>query len=286
MSVRDLLLVHCVTPGQGKQAGHALSKASWEMLVQEPWPQVSPDAFWKHWWWSLEICISIQHRPGSQGNSLNFSKSHTSGSHPHPSSQWTWLGLGTSRASACSVRHSAAASQLYKASTVVTLAPAETLPLFFHFELKIKTRVLKTKPFKPIGPCKASPLPTLHVHLIPSFPALSELQANLQVQKASPRHGLWCPPFPLWESPWCPTPARSPISASKFRGWQTTDWEPNSACCLFQKRTFYWNTVTPIYWCMSVMTFIYNSKAVKSKFLPSGPVYKRSFSNFDLVSIC
>lgn len=85
------------------------------------------------------------------------------------------LGLGTSRASVCSVRHLAAASHLYKASTMVTLAPAETLQL-----LRIKTRVLNTKPSTPTGPYKAWPLPTLQ--LIPSFPAFSLLQAKLSVQ--------------------------------------------------------------------------------------------------------
>ena len=60
---------------------------------------------------------------------------------------------------------------------MVTLAPAETLQL-----LRIKTRVLNTKPSTPTGPYKAWPLPTLHVLLIPSFLALSLLQAKLSVQ--------------------------------------------------------------------------------------------------------
>ena len=176
MSVRDLLLVCCVTPGQHKQAGHSLSKASWEMLVQEPWPQVSPDAFWKCWCGVWRSALASQHRDHRASHLISPSLI-LAGFHPHPSSQWTWLGPGASRASVCSVGHLAAASHLYKASTMVTLASAETLQL-----LRIKTRVLHTKPSTPTGPYKAWPLPTLHVLLIPSFLALSLLQAKLSVQ--------------------------------------------------------------------------------------------------------
>lgn len=135
---------------------------------------VSPDAFWKRWWWGLEICISIQHH--DHRASLLISPGLILGFHPHQAPNELGTGNLSRGPSVCSVRHLAAASHLYKASTTVTLAPAEP------FNSGIKTRILNTKPSTPTGPLQglASAHPPRSTHTL--FPALSLLQAKLSVQ--------------------------------------------------------------------------------------------------------